>query len=119
METLRLQRIQRPSRVEQLLELFVVRMNRVTQRAYQIRDPSGLSGILQDLVRQARGKHKVWSAWTDDHNTWLFMAEMSLPLSRERGIPVLEIHVYSEHGELQEAGIWAQDKLGTWHRCAD
>ena len=78
METLRLQRIQRPSRVEQLLELFIVRTNQVPQRAYQIRDPSGLSGILQDLVRQARAKHRVWSAWTDDRTTWVFTVEMSL-----------------------------------------
>jgi hypothetical protein len=119
METLRLQRIQRPSRVEQLLELFIARTNRVPQRAYQIRDPSGLSGILQDLVRQARAKHRVWSAWTDDRTSWFFAAEMSLALSRERGTPVLEIHAYTEHGELHEAGFWAHDKLGNWQRCAD
>ena len=119
METLRLQRIQKPSRVEQLLDLFVTSTNRVPDHAHPVRHPSGLSGILQHLVRQARGKHKVWSAWTDDRTTWLFMADMSLDLSRERGIPVLEIHAYSEHGELQEAGIWAQDKQGNWQRCAD
>jgi hypothetical protein len=44
---------------------------------------------------------------------------MSLALSRERGMPVLEINDYSEQGELRETGFWTHDKQGSWHRCAD
>ena len=119
METERLRKIQQPSRVERLLDLFVAGPNRLPQGAYQIRNPAALSGALRDLVREAQAKHKAWSAWTDDRATWLFTAEMSLALSRERGTPVLEIHAYSEHGELQETGFWAHDKQGIWQRCAD
>jgi hypothetical protein len=119
LETVRLRKIQHPARVERLLDLFVAGANRVPESAYQFRNPSALSGGLQDLVRQARAKHKGWCAWTDDRATWLFTAEMSLALSRERGTPVLEIHAYSEHGELRETGFWAYDKQGIWQRCAD
>jgi hypothetical protein len=119
METERLRKIQQPSRVDRLLELFVAGAKRVPHSAYQIRNPSALSETLQKVVRRAKSGHKAWGAWTDDHATWLFTAEMSLALSRERGTPVLEIHAYSEHGELQETGFWAHDKQGIWQRCAD
>jgi hypothetical protein len=36
----------------------------------------------------------------------LFTAEMFLPLSRERGNPVLRVNRYNDCGELMEAGDW-------------
>jgi hypothetical protein len=44
---------------------------------------------------------------------------MSLPLSRERGSPVLLVNRYSESAELQDAGSWMSDQEGKWRRCAD
>jgi|SRR6185437_10261983 len=116
---MRLRSMQQPASVDRLLELFITSTNRVPANAYQTRTPSALSHDLRTLVQQARRKHRAWSAWTDDHGTWLFTAEMSLALSRERGAPVLEIHAYSEYAQLLEAAFWAQDRQGNWQRCAD
>jgi len=44
---------------------------------------------------------------------------MSLPRSRERGVPVLMVNRYTESGELQDAGSWMSDPEGKWRRCAD
>ena len=120
METLRLRRIQDPSAVERLLDLFVNGTDRVPPEAYPVHTRSWLSNPdLKSVVYMAQQKHRTWCAWTDDKCTWLFTAEMSLELSRERGVPVLEISAYSEHGELQETGFWAHSKDGKWQRCAD
>lgn len=119
METMRLLGIQQPRSVDRLLESFIIGTNRVPQAAYLVRSPSELSQDLMALVQQAQRKHRAWAAWTDDHATWLFAAEMSLALSRERGAPVLEIHAYSKHAELLETGFWAHGKQGNWQRCAD
>jgi hypothetical protein len=42
---------------------------------------------------------------------------MSLPLSRERGSPVLLVEHYDESGELKESGAWMPDQEGKWRRC--
>lgn len=119
METMRLRKIQQPSRVHRLLEAFVSNANVLPEYCYQIRDRSALSSVLQQLVIQASRKEQAWCCWADDHRIRLFTAEMSLPLSRERGSPVLEVNFYSEQGELQDAGFWVFDREGTWRRCAD
>jgi len=119
METVRLRGIQQPGNLDRLLGSFIIGTNRVPGNAYQVYTRSGLSHVMKSLVQQAQKKQKAWCAWTDDRLTWLFTAEMSLALSRERGMPVLEIHAYSCHGELQETGFLAQDRQGIWHRCAD
>jgi hypothetical protein len=110
--------LSKPSSVELLLDLFVTRTNRVPKGAYQVRTHSALPQALKSLVQQAQLKQRAWGAWTDDKSTWFFTAEMSLALSRERGMPVLEINDYSEQGELRETGCWTHDKQGSWHRCA-
>jgi hypothetical protein len=51
--------------------------------------------------------------------TWLFTGEMSLDASRERRATVLNINVYGEDGNLQEAGSWKPHHDGNWQRCAD
>ncbi len=102
METVRLRKIQQPSQVERLLEGFVLR---------------ALSPQLQRVVQRATQKGNVWACWADSYNTWLFTREMSLPLSRERGAPVLRVYLYDEAGELKEPGIWVADQEGKWSRC--
>jgi hypothetical protein len=42
---------------------------------------------------------------------------MSLPLSRERGAPVLRVDLYDEAAELKDAGVWVTDQEGKWTRC--
>jgi hypothetical protein len=44
---------------------------------------------------------------------------MSLPLSRERGTPVLRIDRYNDHGERMEAGDWLLAPDGFWRQCAE
>jgi hypothetical protein len=119
METMRLRKIQVPSNVQRLLEAVISKVKLVPENAYLIRDPKSLPMLLRELAELARRKDAVWSAWSDDHLIWLFTAEMSLALSRERGSPVLHITAYTEDGQLKEAGFWTPDKLGRWGRCAD
>jgi len=120
METMRLQSIQQPKTVDRLLESFVTGTSLVPLNAHQLRAASALPHhALKSAAHQAQQRDRAWCAWTDDKRTWLFTAEMSLALSRERGIPVLEIRAYSEQGGLEATGFWAHDRQGIWQRCAD
>jgi hypothetical protein len=89
-ETLRLRKIQQPSQVERLLETYISRSTVLPQGSYQIRDPASVPAGLQRILSHATEQGKVWSCWrTSSSDTWLFTCEMSLPLSRKRGTPVL------------------------------
>jgi hypothetical protein len=117
METVRLRRIQEPSHVERLLEAYVSRGDLLPKDAFQIRAMRALSPQLQRVVTRATQKGHVWACWADSYHTWLFTCEMSLPLSRERGAPVLLIDQYDEAGELKDSGTWVSDQDGKWRRC--
>lgn len=119
METLRLRRIQEPSRVASLLEAYISRAGILPEGAYQIRDRRGLPCRVQTIVSRAITQGHVWSGWARGDQIWLFTCEMSLPLSRERGAPVLIVHVHNEAGDVTDSGTWRYDPLGTWGRCAD
>jgi len=117
METLRLRGIQQPSTVERLLESFVTHSNLLPKNCCQIRDPGALPSRLRRLVARESEKGHIWACWADNFNTWLFTCEMSLPSSRERAAPVLQVARYDEAGELKESGSWMVDQDGRWHRC--
>lgn len=119
METLRLRRIQEPSRIENLLEAFISRARILPENAYQIRDARELPAGLQAVVTRSTDQGQVWSCWARGAELWLFTCDMSLPLSRERGTPVLLVRVYGEDAEVKDSGTWRYDPLGTWSRCAD
>jgi hypothetical protein len=119
METLRLRRIQQPSHVQRLLEAFVMRGNRLPKDCYQIRNSRSLSPQLRRILTREAQEGHIWACWADNHHTWLFTCEMSLPLSRERGAPVLQVCLYDEAGELKEAGTWVADPHGEWRRCGE
>src|SRR5213082_2053041 len=116
METVRLRRIQEPSHVERLLEAYVSRSGLLPNDAFQIRAQRALSPQLQRVVARATPKGHVWACWADSYHTWLFTCEMSLPLSRERGAPVLLVDQYDEAGELKDSGTWVSDQEGKWRR---
>jgi hypothetical protein len=118
METVRLRKIQAPSHVERLLESYVSRGDLLPKDSFQIRATRALSPQLQRVVARATQKGHVWACWADSYHTWLFTCEMSLPLSRERGSPVLQVDLYDEAGELKESGTWFSDPEGKWCRCA-
>jgi hypothetical protein len=69
---------------------------------------------LQKAVKEAAQQGRVWACWATAHETSLFTCEMSLPLSRERGTPVLQVNRYDENGELKDAGSWTTDPEGKW-----
>ncbi len=119
METLRLRRIQEPSRVENLLEAFISRARILPEGAYQVRDRRELPNSVQPIISRAIVQGQVWSGWVRGAQVWLFTCDMSLPLSRERGTPVLVVRVYGEDADLKDSGTWRYDPLGTWSRCAD
>ena len=119
METRRLRTIQQPSHIERLLDALVSRANLLPKDCYQIRDPGTLPTQLQTLIAQAAQEGRVWRCWANSYETCLFTCEMSLPRSRERGVPVLLVNRYGESGELQDAGSWMSDAEGKWRRCAD
>jgi hypothetical protein len=118
METLRLRRIQEPSRVEALLDAYISRTGVLPDGAYQVRDRRELPNRVQTIVSRTRAQGHVWSGWARGAHVWLFTCEMSLPLSRERGSPVLIVHLYNEDGEVIDSGTWRY-QMGTWSRCAD
>jgi len=119
METKRLRTIQQPSHLERLLDAYITRSDAVPKDAYQIRDPSAAAPSLQALIAQAGTEARVWACWEHASGQWLFTAEMSLPLSRERGTPVLRVNRYDDRGRLIEAGDWMADPRGVWQRLAE
>lgn len=119
METLRLRRIQEPSRVERLLEAYISRTSNLPDGSFQIRDPCELPRALQALLTRAIEEGHAWSCWARGPQIWLFTCHMSLELSRERGAPVILVRLYEEDAELKDSGAWRFDPLGNWTRCAD
>jgi hypothetical protein len=118
METMKLRKLQQPSGVEQLLEAYVVKSGLLPKGAYQIRDRAELPKELRRILVQATRTGKVWACCGHNVTNWLFTAEMSLELSRERGAPVLQVNRYGDDGIIEESGCWMADPKGNWHRCA-
>jgi hypothetical protein len=119
METRRLRIIQQPSRIERLLDGLISDRELSPKDSYQIRDPAALPSPLQNAVTQAAQQGRVWACWANAYETSLFTCEMSLPLSRERGAPVLQVNRYDEKGELKDAGSWTTDPEGKWRPLAE
>jgi hypothetical protein len=119
METKRLRMIQQPLHLERLLDAYITRSDVIPKDSYQIRDPDAVMARLRRILLQAVEDGRVWACWACDMQQWLFTADMSLPLSRERGTPVLSINRYGEDGELEETGTWLVGPDGLWQRCAE
>jgi hypothetical protein len=120
METLRLRRIQEPSRVERILDAYISRTSSLPDDAFQIRDPSQLPKNLQLLLTRGLREGRVWSCWAHgQQHIWLFTCHLSMELSRERGAPVILVQLYGEDGELKDSGTWKFDPVENWTRCAD
>ena len=117
METVRLRRLQ-PSHIERLLEALIARSTLTPEGAYQIRDTASAPKELRRIATLAAKSGRAWSCWAHGSSTWLIIAEMILPLSRERGTPVLQVDVYDEFGP-KDSGLWMPDRDGKWSRCND
>jgi len=107
-----------PARVERLLDAYVSRSSLVPDDSYRVRAVSELPLTLRLVVARAAAEGRVWSCWARESQVWLFTCEMSLPLSCERGEPVLLVNAYGEDAELTDSGVWRYDLTGTWKRCA-
>ena len=119
METLRLRRMQEPSRVERLLDAYIAHSGQLPDDCYQIRDPSGLPSTLRIVLARATEQGDVWSCWARGPQLWLFVCHMSLERSRERGGPVILVRVFDEDAQLHDSGPFRFDSQGNWTRCQD
>jgi hypothetical protein len=119
METVRLRKIQQPSRVESLLDAYISRGDSLPPGSYEVHERSALPEALRRVAARATQQGRVWRCWASRSHAWLFTADMSLPLSRERGAPVLQVSIHDEHGELTDSGCWMMDRQSNWTRCSD
>jgi hypothetical protein len=91
MRTMKLRTLQVPSALETMLGSLVASQNWVTAEAPRISQRSDLPSALQKHTTKAVKGDGAWQAWTSYDGIRLFIAEMSLDLSRERGYPVLKV----------------------------
>jgi hypothetical protein len=117
MQTMKLRALQQASRLELLLDSLVTSQNWVPPGARPITDRSELSSALQKLAIKVAKSEGAWRAWEGYDGVRLFIAEMSLDLSRERGCPVLKVSYYTDAGRLQLYSLWVQLTDGAWRRC--
>jgi hypothetical protein len=116
-QTMKLRTLQKPTRVEVMLKSLVTSNNWVSSRDQLIHEPSDLPAALQKLARKSAKGDGSSLAWLRRDGVRLFVGEMSLELSKERGCPVLQVRQHSEDGALQDYSIWVQLTEGTWKRC--
>jgi hypothetical protein len=119
LKTQTLRMLQQPSHIDGLLRSLVKSLAVLPDESNAVTDPGELPSALQRVVAQAIKAGQSWMAWQDvGVRVWLFVAEMSLPLSRERGSPVLEMRSYREDG-LKETANWLVDRHAHWQRCIE
>jgi hypothetical protein len=111
-------RTRRASEVGELLESYVAQSDVVPKGSYQIREPGSVPREVRKVLTQAAREGQTWSCWAHGRHTWLFTCNMSRPLSRERGAPVLQVNIYGDEGELRDWGTWMPNQLGKWCRSA-
>jgi hypothetical protein len=111
-------KIQVPSQVEELLESYISQSEVVPKGAYRIRELGSVPQEVRRPLIQAAREGQTWSCRAHGLHTWLFTCNMSRPLSRERGAPVLQIRVYGDDGGLRDSGEWMPDQNGRWCRSA-
>jgi hypothetical protein len=118
MQTMKLRTLQRPSQLETLLESLVMSQNWVPAGAPVVTDRSELPSALQKLAIKAVNSDGAWRAWQCHDGARLFVTEMSMDLSRERGCPALKVNYYNDQGRLQHYSLWIKLPTGDWQRCA-
>ena len=103
--------------IDRLLRSLIKFVDVVPIEADTVNEYSELpSSWLKDVVIAAPSAGRTWRGYMDDRlRVWLFVTELSLPLSRKLGAPVLQVSFYRESG-LQERGYWSVDRHSTWRR---
>ena len=115
---MKLRTLQEPSALETLLGSLVASQRWVRADAPRISERSDLPSALQKLTIKAVKGDGAWQAWTSYNGIRLFIAEMSLELSRERGYPVLKVSYYNNEAQLQKYGEWVQLTDGGWRQTS-
>jgi len=111
-------KIRHPSKVGELLESYISQSSVVPKGSYQIRRPGSVPREVRKVLTQALREGQTCSCWAHGLQTWLFTCNMSRPLSRERGAPVLDVSLYGDDGRLRDRGSWVPDQHGKWCRDA-
>jgi hypothetical protein len=118
MKTTTLRTLQHPSRLGTLLESLVTGQQWVSPGAPRLVAQTELPAALQRLAVNVVRVDGAWRAWTSYDGIRLFIAEISLELSRERGRPALKISYYNDLGELQKYSHWILLSNDAWQQCA-
>ena len=111
-------KIHHPSKVGELLESYISQSDVVPKGSYRIRQPGSLPREVREVLTRAVKEGQTWSCWAYGRHTWLFTCNLSRPLSRKRGTPVLQVGLYGDDGELRDRGSWVPDGYGKWCRDA-
>jgi hypothetical protein len=119
MQIVRLCKSQHPSGVQELLESYISQSEVVPKGSYQIREPGSVPREVRKVLTQAVKAGQIWSCRAHGLHIWLFTCNMSRPLSRERGAPVLNVSLYGNDGGLRDCGTWIPDQHGKWCRSAN
>jgi hypothetical protein len=114
MRTMKLRTLQAPSALQTLLSSLVASQHWVTAESPQVLERSDLPSALQKVAIKASEGDGAWLAWTSYDGIRLFIAEMSLDLSRERGNPVLKVSNYNDEAQLLKYSVWVQLTDGSW-----
>lgn len=115
---LRMPRHRHPSRVEELLESYISQSELVPKGSYQIREVGSVPRDVRKSLLQAVKEGQTWSCRAHGPHIWLFTCNISRPLSRECGTPVLQVRLYGDDGGLRDCGAWMPDQRGKWCRSA-
>ena len=68
-------------------------------------------------MRSLRDEGHVWRAWTGRSRDVAVGLRSVAGASRERGLPVMEVRRYDEHGSIEESGTWVRVRNDSWQRC--
>jgi hypothetical protein len=114
MQTQRLQSLVSPAYTGQLLDSYIARSRKVPETATKRIDVANVRHDLRIRAARAIAAGCVCSIWSDEENTWLFIASQSLQQAREFGRPVLEVQRYDpfENGIVHCTAVQLPD--GTW-----
>jgi hypothetical protein len=117
MQTMKLRAIQLPGNAGELLDSFIRAEGHLADDSRELKRERELTPTLEKLAQRSLDDGGVWRAWTDERAMWLWASEVSLALSRERGMPVMEVRRYDENGNVEESGTWVRVRLDQWQRC--
>lgn len=117
MQTMRLKSIQIPGETLGLLASFASSIMGPSGMVRSIPTLGELPPRLRNRVGHGSGQQYVWYAWTEGDRVRLITGALAMESSRERGRPVLEVHIYDDNGLLDESGTWMRTEGNRWDRC--